>query len=203
MFWRGLWGPSLPPLWEAGSRVHGLQEHRISLEGDLAEHLWTPQLSVAVACPVQSNPRKLRAPARMSSGMLRVAAQPRLASTNSRSSPPVFGQGTTLWQQPEMAVADVSLPGTSFLPGKDCAPAQGRCSMQDWAVREPLCPTLSYCVPLCPTVSQCVPLCSTVSHCRWPGTATLQGVEPAPTFTLCCSPEFAGTALLLPLNLFP
>lgn len=122
---------------------------------------------------------RLRAPVRMGSGIVRVAAQPRLASTNSRSSPPVVGQGATLWLQAEMAVTKVSLPGRSFLPGKGCAPPRGRCGMQGWAVREPLCPTAA----------------GRAQPRSWVG--------PAPAFTSCCFPELAGTALVLPLNLFP
>lgn len=113
--------------------------------------------------------------------MVRVAAQARLASTGCRPSPPVLGQGPTLWLQPEMAVADVSLPGRSLVPGRGCAPPQGRCGMQDRAVREALYPTAA---------GRAQPRSG-----AW---------DLSPAFTSCCSLEleFAGIALVLPLNLF-
>lgn len=91
-----------------------------------------------------------------------VAAQPRLASTSTRSSPPILAQGATLWLQPEMAITSVSFPGRSFVPGKGCAPAQRRCGMQEQGVR---------------------------AHCCWLDTAMLQGVGPAPCLYLLLLPR--------------
>lgn len=97
--------------------------------------------------------------------MVLVAAQPRLASTSTRSSPPVLAQGVTLWLQPEKAITNVSFPGRSFVPGKGCAPAQHRCGMQERAVR------------------------ATMSHCCWLDTAMLQGVGPARCLHLLLLPR--------------